>query len=151
MIESNDPVQASTAVTISGEVDVFVQITPERPQLTGILGKPIQTQVVITPFARYPFKIIKASFEKGMNATVTVEEKKNAENTTEYLLTLKNTRKNPGLFYDNLILKTDSPVRRELKIGVSGNIQKPKDETDRSGEAEKGSPSKPIPAPAAKE
>jgi hypothetical protein len=43
-------------------------------------------------------------------------------NVTVYILTVENLKKDPGRYYDIILLKTDSLIKPELQLSVYGQI-----------------------------
>ena len=108
-------------LTISGNVEQFVEIVPKRVVLRGVASNPIKAKVKIIPKAKYPFTIKKAKASNTKNITFTLEKTKNAERM-EYHLLVENLKKTKGRYADTIRLKTDSKIRPEIKIYVIGNI-----------------------------
>ncbi len=100
----------------------FVTITPRRVYLRGTVGKPIKARVTIIPEERYPFKILEVNMADGINAAYKKFEEVKKAGKVEYRLIVENKKKDVGRYSDSLILKTDSEIRPEIKIQVSGNI-----------------------------
>lgn len=119
-----DPARRQIGLTIQGNVKQFVTISPNRIRMTGQVGNEIKSKVSIIPQADYPFKILEVKTEKPDNIRVEMETVQK-ETVTEYLLTVVNLKQAKIRYADNIILKTDSPVRPELKINVYGNIFDP--------------------------
>jgi hypothetical protein len=49
IVHTNDPNHKSVQLNISGQVNKFVQITPEFVRLTGIAGQPVKVSIDIIP------------------------------------------------------------------------------------------------------
>ncbi|MCP4681348.1 MAG: DUF1573 domain-containing protein [Desulfobacterales bacterium] len=120
-VHTNDKKNPRLKLKISGDVKKFATITPKRVHLRGTLGKPIKIPVSIIQEEKYPFKILEVRAENGKNISYKLEE---VEKTgkAEYKLIVENKKKEVGKYSDSIILKTDSEVRPEIKIRVSGNI-----------------------------
>lgn len=115
-------------LTISGNVEQFVDIIPKRAVLRGFAGNPIKAKVKIIPQDKYPFTIKKAKATNKKNITFTLAKTKSSEKM-EYVLTVENLKKTKGRYIDTIKLKTDSKIRPEIKIYVIGNIlDRPKNE-----------------------
>ena len=99
----------------------FATITPKRVTLRGPVGKNIKASVSIIPWEKYAFRIIDVKAKSGDNISFKLEEVKKAEGL-EYKLTVENLKKVQGFYLDTIILKTDSKIRPEIKLRVSGNI-----------------------------
>lgn len=149
-IESNDPQHPQTALKVSGKVESFASIKPDRIQLTGVAGSPVSTSVVVTPRPEYPFKVTSVQLQRGGDVRISMEPKAGQAGKPEYVVTLDNLRKEPGRYYDNLLIRTDSKVSSELRVAIYGNISKPsetgKDKAQPSVETQKPQPEPPAPA-----
>ena len=119
-----DPARKQISLTIQGNVKQFVSISPNRVRMTGQAGNEIRSKVSIVPQPEYPFKILEVKTERPDNIRVEMETVQKS-NGTEYLLTVVNLKQAKTRYSDNIILKTDSPVKPELKISVYGTIFDP--------------------------
>jgi hypothetical protein len=120
-IFTNDPTNPKLQVSVQGAVEKFANIIPNKVRLSGKANDAITAVVQIVPLPKYPFKIIKHEVKEGLHMRYKFEEK--TENgTTTYLISIENTKKDPGLYKDVILLKTDSAVRPEIQIPVTGNI-----------------------------
>jgi len=134
---TNDKNNPRITLTIAGQVDKFVTITPSnRVSLNGTAGQKITSAVTIIPEPNYPFKIIESSAVKGKDIAFKLEEVKK-ENRSEYVVTVENMKKESGRYFDTVMLKTDSKVQQEIKINVYGNITDAA-KSDGKAEAPKG-------------
>jgi hypothetical protein len=113
-------------LTITGNVEQFVDIVPKRVVLRGFAGEPIKAKVQIIPKAKYPFTIKKAQATHTKNIAFTLEKAKSSEKL-KYVLSVENLKKTKGRYAESIKIKTDSKIRPEIKIYVIGNIlDKPK-------------------------
>jgi len=135
-IQTNDKENPKLRVTISGQVRKFVTIKPKTAKLSGSLGNPIETKLTIIPEKSYPFKLIGSEAKKGENIEFDVKEVKK-EDQSEYLLTVRNLRKEKGRYTDTISLKTDSDIQSEIEIRVYGNISEVKKVSKEEKTAEK--------------
>jgi len=86
----------------------------------------LKKTVTITPQKKYPFKIVAVETKKSGNIAAKLESI-NSTVPTSYKLTVTNLKQNKGRYVESVTLKTDSPVRSEIKIRVYGQIsEKPK-------------------------
>jgi len=106
---------------VFGVVEKFANIKPERIFLNGPANKNLAVTVTIIPEKKYPFKILDTSAVNGDNISVKLE-KNNNQKFTEYILTVKNTAKVKGKFFDSVIIKTDNKIHPDIRIPVLGNI-----------------------------
>jgi hypothetical protein len=103
-------------------VENFVNIKPARVRLTGFVGHPIVVTVTITPEEKYPFKILDATATDGRNIRYELKDRPAAEGKG-YTLLIENTKKEKGRYHDAIRLKTDSVIKPEIRISVSGYIR----------------------------
>lgn len=85
------------------------------------MNKYLAVTVTIIPEKKYPFNILKTSAVNGNNISVKLK-KKNNQKFTKYILTVKNTAKVKGKFFDSVIIKTDNKIHPDIRIPVLGNI-----------------------------
>jgi len=104
-----------------GVVEKFAEITPEKAILKGKTNEPITVVITIKPNPQSPFKIVKASAEKGQFIQYKLTENA-ASGSPVYTLTIENTKKEAGRYFDNIALETDSSVNPKITISVMGNI-----------------------------
>lgn len=121
-VETNDPTHASFNLTITGKVETFVQINPASAILKGSQSDEIKTEIAITPNKGRPFKILEVKTKEGKNISCELKETKAADGL-QYILTVVNLSKDKGIYNDTIFLKTDSEVKPEIKIYVSGEIK----------------------------
>jgi hypothetical protein len=108
--------------TITGWVQRFATVEPERIVLRGRPGEELKASVKIVPDEDFPFSILQAKAKHGRFISIALEDLKGSEQKG-FLLTVVNLRKNPGRYFDVVSLKTDSAIRPELRVNVSGFIQ----------------------------
>lgn len=120
-IQTNDKNRPGLSVTVTGYVEKFADISPQRIILRGSAEQTIKAQVKITPRTQYPFKIISATAKQGkyIKFRLTDAEKSNAGG---YVLSVENLKKETGRYNDVIYLKTDSKLRPTIPIYVVGNI-----------------------------
>ena len=109
------------SIEIAGNVEVFANITPNKLILRGNAGEPIIGTVTITPDSKYPFKVLETKPKNGTDIQAKIDEKQEND-TTKYIITVENLKKDPGRYYDVVTLKTNSPVKPEIQISVYGQI-----------------------------
>jgi len=140
VIQTNDLQKQNLTLVVKGYVKKFVTIRPKRVQLTGAIDEEISQTVAIIPEKEYPFNIIETTAKQGDDIKFALEEKQ-GDTGTEYQLTVENTRRQAGRYYDIIILKTDNELRPELQVRVYGNIIGPKIEDQSASES---APKKPV-------
>ena len=127
MLKQNIVVQTSAAkqpnisFDIDGNVEKFANITPNKLILRGNAGEPIIGTVTVSPDPKYPFKVLETKSKNGTDIQTRIEEKQE-NNTTAYIITVENLKKDPGRYYDVITLKTNSPIKPELQLSVYGQI-----------------------------
>ena len=81
--------------------------------LRGAAKDKIQTIVTITPDEKYPFTLLSAELDDNLKDKVTIKvEKENGK----YILTADNIMKTYGRYLGRIYLKTDSPIKPEIKM-----------------------------------
>ena len=121
-------------LTISGDVEKFVSIIPDKVRLSGYAENEIKATVKIVPEKKYPFTIKASKAERGDNITFKLQENKN-EDSTIFSLQIENTAKKQGRYFDTILLETDSSVKPTIAIKVFGNIME-KQTTEGKGSSE---------------
>ena len=116
-------------LTISGNVERFATIVPDRVRLSGYAENEIKATVKIIPEKKYTFKIPKTTAQNGQNISYELTEKKQNDHM-EYLLNIANTSKKQGRYFDTITLETDSKINPAIRVKVFGNIME-KNNTDR--------------------
>ena len=109
------------SIEISGNVEKFANITPDKLFLSGNAGEPIIGTVTVSPDPKYPFRILETKSKNGTDIQSRVEEKQE-NNATTYVITVENLKKDAGRYFDVITLKTDSPVKPELQFSVIGQV-----------------------------
>jgi hypothetical protein len=121
VVETSDAKQPNVSVEIAGNVEKFANITPSKLILRGNAGEPIIGSVTVSPDPKYPFKILETKPKNGTDILARTEEKQE-NNTTSFIVTVVNLKKDPGRYYDVVTLKTNSQVKPELQVVVYGQI-----------------------------
>ena len=118
---TNDPENERFELKISGHVEKFVTIDPQRVFLTGSVGEKIEKTVKIIPETK-PFKILKVIAMKGSFFTHELKEIE-VDGKPAYELTIANTRQEAGRYFDQVTVLTDIGDQAPLSIVVSGDIK----------------------------
>ena len=130
-VQTDDPKRPWATLTMAGKVHAFATVAPRYARLNGPVGGEVNALVRITPMQAYPFKITDVKVRSGRHIDYELVEP-SADTQGAYLLKVTNTKKEAGRYADTIILKTDSKVRGELKVGVYGYISaKSKKKADR--------------------
>lgn len=106
---------------ITGKVTRFAEISPSRIRLSGKAEEMLERTISIKPREEYPFEILSVKTRKSSNITTELKEIK-TDAGIEYELKVTNIRKDKGSYRDSIILKTNSKVKPEITINVSGYI-----------------------------
>lgn len=121
-IKTNDPNRPWIGVAITGMVEKFTDIRPERVRLVGPAGTPLEAEVVIVHRKDFPFSVTHIKPKSGQHITYEkVEDYLNGKTVT--LIKVKNTRVKKGRYFDVLNLQTDSDIRPTIPIYVTGIIK----------------------------
>jgi hypothetical protein len=109
-------------VGVTGMVEIFAEIRPERVIFRGKPGKIAHTDVMIIPRKEYPFTIgtLKAKNGEFFNCEL-IESVTDGKN--QYIIRIKNTRTKKGRYADVLKVTTDSNLRPTILIYIIGVIQ----------------------------
>lgn len=120
-IQTNDKTRPGLSVTVTGFVEKFADIRPQRIVLRGSTEQTIKAQVKIIRMAKYPFKILSTEVRQGKYFRFLLKEFKGS-NGSGYLLTVENTKKEKGRYADVISLKTDNKLRPAIQVYVIGDI-----------------------------
>jgi hypothetical protein len=120
-VYSNDPRHPMLMLTVTGSVEVFADIHPERLILRGTGDQTIRQELVVTPRASYPFKVTGIKAKNGTNIRFEMHEQVTPEGTS-YVVSVENTKTSPGKYYDTLLISTDSKLKPTVPIHVYGTI-----------------------------
>ena len=118
---TNDPNRPKFRLGISGTVEKVADVTPSIVYLQGEAGEKIIQRVSIFPNEKYPFKITGAKTLKD-NANISFSLKE--ESAGGYAMAIENIKKEPGRYFEKIILSTTSPWKPSIVIHVRGNIRK---------------------------
>ena len=121
VVESDDPQQPKLTLTVEGQVEQFVSISPKVVRLVGKAGDPLKKTITIFPEPKYPFKITSAHAKSGRDIRFSLKEITQA-NKSGYELTVENLKQQEGRFFDVIYLETTFDQHPQLKISVFGNI-----------------------------
>lgn len=119
ILHTNDPLQPRLILTIRGQVEEFVSVSPRVVRLSGAAGERIAQRVEIRPGPNHPFRILAVKAKKGEHIRLTLEPQA-ADGTCR--LTVENLKTEKGRFFDTLVVETDHPLRPVIEIGVFGLI-----------------------------
>jgi hypothetical protein len=120
-VVTNDKKRQRLTLTITGDVEKIVTITPKRVLLWGPVDEETKATVRIIPEKKYPFKIVETKAKSGKNINYKMLEIK-GPNGIEYILTIENLKKTEAQYRDSIFLETTSEIRPVIKIPVFANI-----------------------------
>ena len=123
---TNDPKKKEIPLTLKVHIDRIYTLTPESVVFKGVEGEALKTVVRLVPGKVFPFVLNEIKAKRGENIRYQVAEIKEGKGV-RYELTVENTRRAAGVYFDTLYLKTDSERKPEIQITVFGNISKAPD------------------------
>jgi len=119
--ETNDKDNPEIIIDISCPIKKIASISSHKIMLDGPYTKIIEGSSIVIPEDDFPFKITGIKPKKGLDITYSYEEIEE-DGRNGYLITVKRTRKEIGIFRDTLFIQTDNPLRPEFKIRVQGEV-----------------------------
>lgn len=122
-VTTNDPDQPNIVLTFKGQVARFARIDPRGINLRGTVGEALQAEATITPEPGYPFKITELVLKDGLSGNIDADLDRR---DGKYFVVVKNRLNKAGGYRGRIVLKTDSSLRPELAIFVSGRINEKK-------------------------
>lgn len=122
IVEGNDPKNPAVSLTIGGQVERLVTVTPARVSFTGKAGDPMTRHVIIEPDPRHSFEVRAVKARSGENIRFDIDPLPARNGAPRYRLTVENTRTKKGRYYDTITLETNSPHQSEIHVHVYGNI-----------------------------
>jgi len=87
----------------------------------------MQKEIRIIPRKEYPFNIVTSTAKYGKDILFRINKNKAGE-ATEYLLKVKNLKKEKGVYRDKIILHTNSEIKPKIQIHVYVKIRERKQE-----------------------
>ncbi|MBU0464004.1 MAG: hypothetical protein KKE12_10400 [Proteobacteria bacterium] len=120
-VHTNDPAEKMIKLMITGGVKRFARLDPGIISLKGVLGKPIIAKMTISPTQDNGFDIARVRVKEGQYIRYNIKKIKDKK-LPYYELTVENTRKVPGRFFDLIMIETDTSPKRQINIRVSGYL-----------------------------
>ncbi len=93
-VETSAEKQPGLTLEITGNVERFANITPNKLILRGNAGESVSGSVTIAPDPKFPFRVLETKAKNGTDILVKIEDKQE-NNTTTYILTVENLKKIP--------------------------------------------------------
>ena len=121
-IKINDPHRPDLVVTVTGVVEKFAEIRPERVRLMGTGDQPLSVRVEIIPRKEFRFKIQSIEAKKGHFIKYKLIETCDAGGN-HCVIRIENTKKDKGRYLDAIYVKTDSRLRPVIPIYITGLIR----------------------------
>lgn len=121
-VYTNDARQPGLFLTITGFVEKFAEIRPERVRLFGRVGQPLVVEVEIIPRKEYPFTIQGIEAKEGKFIKFDLRQTCD-RGRDRCVIRIENTKGEKGRYLDVLYVKTDSPLRPLIPIYITGMIQ----------------------------
>lgn len=121
-IRTNDPNRPWIEVAVTGMVEKFAEIRPERVRLAGPAGSPLVAEVVIIPRKDLPFSIGEVKAKNGTFIKYELTERC-TEGKNRCVIRVENTRSEKGFYADALYIRTDSKIRPMIPIYITGMIR----------------------------
>lgn len=121
-IRTNAPDGADLAVTVTGVVEKFAEIRPERVRFMGPGDQPLSVRVEIIPRKEYPFKIQSVEAKKGNFIKYELIETCGPERK-RCIIRIENTKSDKGRYLDAIYVKTNSRLRPVIPIYITGLIR----------------------------
>lgn len=112
-------------MAVTGVVEKFAEVQPERIRLMGPAGTLLFAEVEIIPRKEYPFTIQDIKVKDGRFIRYNLQEKCR-DGRGRCVVRVESTRMEKGRYADVIYLKTDSNIRPVIPIYVVGNIFDPK-------------------------
>ena len=107
-------------------------ITPKFVKFHGKPGEPLSASVKIIPEKEFPFTIVKSKAKNGKLIQFQLDGL-NENGKKGYLLNVQNLKKDSGVYFDTIILTTDSKIQPEISINIHARIMDPNAKTKQAG------------------
>ncbi len=127
-VVTNDSANATIPLTIKGRVIEIYSLSPRTVKLKGYVGETVKDTIRLVPNKAYKFKVLGITAKRGENIRFQFKEVKDGDQSG-YDITVENTAKTPGVYFDTLLVKTDSEQKPQIDISVIGSIRKPTEHT----------------------
>lgn len=121
-IETNDPNRPRLDLAVSGTVEKFAEIRPDRVFLGGTVGTPLTAEVQIAPRKNFPFTIEKITAQSGEFIRFEITQRC-TDAKRVCILRVENTKAEKGRYADILYVHTDSALRSTIPVYVTGLIR----------------------------
>ena len=109
-------------VAVTGMVEKFAEIRPERVRLSGPVDQLLFAEVEIIPRKDLPFTVKGVRAKSGSFITYELTQRC-TDGHDRCIVRVENTRKEKGRYVDALYISTNSNLRPTIPIYVTGMIQ----------------------------
>lgn len=120
-IRTNDPKKPERQVVLTGLVEKFANVKPERVRMEGRTGTAISAEIEIIPRAEYPFTIKSIRARSGEFITYGLTQRC-SEVQKRCVIRIENHRTERGVYADALFIDTDSELRPTIPILITGIV-----------------------------
>ena len=121
-VKTNDPTRPWIDVAVTGQVEAFAQIQPERVVFSGKAGESLSMEIEIVPRKELPFTITRIDARKGEFISFEQTERC-GDGKNRCVIRVENTRAEKGNYMDALFVHTDSKIKPSFPIYITGIIQ----------------------------
>lgn len=102
-------------------MEKFAEIRPERVRLAGSAGTSLFAEVEITPRKDYPSTIQRFDVRDGSFSNYELT-RRCSDGQGGCVIRMEIARTEKGRYVDTLIVRTDSPLRPDLQIFITGTV-----------------------------
>jgi hypothetical protein len=118
---TNDPSQPEITIDVFCPIKQIALIDPFKIMLNGSYNNELKGTAIVVPEQDFPFSITGIKPKKGLDISHSFTEIRK-DGRKAYEITVKNTRKENGIYRDTLFIQTDHPRRPEFRIRVQGEV-----------------------------
>ncbi|MBE0586290.1 MAG: hypothetical protein IH612_21315 [Desulfofustis sp.] len=118
-MQTNDPSRPWLEVVLTGRVESFAEVRPQRVKLVGAAGTPVAVEVEIIPRADYPFTIKDISAKSGESISYSLT-RRCTDGHDRCIVRIENTRGTAGRYGDVISVRTDSSLKPVIPIFIVG-------------------------------
>ncbi len=118
-VQTNDPNRPWLEVVLTGRVESFAEVRPQRVKLAGAAGAPLVTDVEIIPRADYPFTIRDISARLGESIRYALTQRC-TDGHDRCIIRIENISGTAGRYGDVISVRTDSSLKPVIPIFIVG-------------------------------
>ncbi|WDP89071.1 MAG: DUF1573 domain-containing protein [Desulfobacter sp.] len=116
LVKTNDPNNKKIYLTVTGKVTQSVTIKPAVVSLSGNPGQSLEALVTISPAKDFNIKILEMT--QKIHTRIKAELAAPEQGNRDWHVKIRTYSDKADDFYDILTLKTDNPLKPELKVRV---------------------------------